>query len=57
MLSERASLQPPADERACPMSSIRNWPSQRRFQIPAQIHLKFELTSQSVVIKKAHPKL
>jgi hypothetical protein len=54
MRSERASLQPPADERACPMSSIRNlsWPSQWRFQIPAQIHPKFELTSQSVVIKQ-----
>jgi hypothetical protein len=38
--------QPPADE---PMSSIRNlsWPSQWRFQISAQIHPKFELTSQS----------
>jgi hypothetical protein len=31
---ERASLQPPAGERTCPMSSIRNlsWPSQRRLQ-------------------------
>ncbi len=40
-LSERVSLQPPADKRACPMSSIRNlsWPSQWRFQIPARIHL------------------
>jgi hypothetical protein len=54
-LSERANLQPPADERAWPMSSIRNlsWPSQWRFQISAQIHPKFELASQSVVIKKA----
>jgi hypothetical protein len=34
-----------------------NWPSQWRFQISAQIHPKFELASQSVVIKKAHPKL
>jgi hypothetical protein len=44
---------------ACPMSSIRDlsWPSQWRFQISAQIHPKFELASQSVVIKKAHPKL
>jgi hypothetical protein len=42
------------DERACQMSSIRNlsWPSQWRFQISAQIHPKFELTSQSVVIEK-----
>jgi hypothetical protein len=50
--------QPPADERACPMSSIRNlsWPSQWRFHIPAQIHPKLKLTSQSVVIKKAHQK-
>jgi hypothetical protein len=47
---------PPADERACPMSSIRNLslPSQWRFQIPAQIHPKFILTSRSVVIQK-HP--
>jgi hypothetical protein len=52
-LSERVSLQPPADERACPMSSIRNlsWLSQWRFRISAQIHPKFELASQSVVIK------
>jgi hypothetical protein len=36
--------------------SIRNlsWPSQWRFLIPARIHLKFKLASQSVVIKKAH---
>jgi hypothetical protein len=55
----QASLQLPADERACPMSSIRNlsWPSQWRFQISAQTHLKFELASQSVIIDKAHPKL
>jgi hypothetical protein len=40
------------------MSSIQkmSWPSQWRFQISAQIHPKFELASQSVVIKKAHPK-
>jgi hypothetical protein len=45
-------LQPPGDERACPMSSIRNlrWPSQWRFQIPAGSFLRFELASQSVVI-------
>jgi hypothetical protein len=58
-LSERASSQPPADERACPISSIRNlsWPSQWRFQISAQIHPKFKLASQSVDIYKVHPKL
>ncbi len=40
---ERASLQPPAGERACSMSSIRNlsWPSQRRFQ-------KFEKSVRSL---------
>jgi hypothetical protein len=59
MPSERVSLQPRADERACPMSSIRNlsWPSQWRFQKSARIHPKFELAGQSVVIKNAHPKL
>jgi hypothetical protein len=58
-LSERASLQPPANERAWPMSSIRiiSWPSQWRFQISAQIHPKYKLASQSVVIKKAHPNI
>jgi hypothetical protein len=30
---------------------------QWRFQIPALIHPKFELASQSVVIEKTHPKL
>jgi hypothetical protein len=44
---------------AWPMSSIRNlsWPSQWRFQISAQIHPKFEMASQSVVIIKANPKM
>ncbi len=58
-LSERASLQPPADERAGQMSSTRNLsrPSQWRSQISAQIHPMFELNSQSVVIKKAHPNI
>ncbi len=57
-LSERASLQPPADD-AWPLSSIRiiSWPSQWRFQTSAQIHPKFELASQSVVFTKAHPKI
>jgi hypothetical protein len=56
-LSERASLQPPADERAWPLSSIRiySWPSQWRFQISAQIHPKYELASQSVVITRQAP--
>jgi hypothetical protein len=30
---------------------------QRQWRISAQIHPKFELTSQSVVIKKAHSKM
>jgi hypothetical protein len=34
-----------------------SWPSQRRFQVFRNIRPKFEFTSQSVVIKKARPKL
>ncbi len=33
------------------------WPSQWRFQIPAQIHPKFIFTVQPVVIKKTHSKI
>ncbi len=59
-LAERASeFSAAGRELACLMNCIRNlsWPSQWRFQIPARIHPKFILTSQSVVIKKTHPKI
>jgi hypothetical protein len=56
--SERASKFTAASRRglANELHPKYSWLSQWRFQISAQIHPKFELASQSVVIKKAHPK-